>query len=184
MIRIIDGLLDDGELKKVQDLLLGPEFPWFFNRHTIEPNLLLKEFGKDIINDFQLTHTFYRESKNFGLIHSEFFKCIEPILDKIGCKILIRAKANLRTVAPEKDIIVGYHTDDQARNFAFAYGITETAIFYVNTNNGYTIFKDGKKVDSIENRLVTFPTDTEHCGVSCTDSKQRGVINFNYIKGA
>ena len=177
MIKIIDGLLGDEELKKLQDLLLGHDFPWYFNDNTIQK-------GKDNLNDFQLIHAFYLDGKNFWFIHSESFKFIEPILEKIGCKILIRAKANLRTVAPEKDIIVGYHTDDQARNFAFAYGITETAIFYVNTNNGYTIFKDGKKVDSIENRLVTFPTDTEHCGVSCTDSKQRGVINFNYIKGA
>ena len=175
MIKIIDGLLNKDELKALQDLLLGHDFPWYFNDNTIHE-------GKNVLNDFQLIHAFYLDGKNFGFIHSESFKFIEPILEKIGCKILIRAKANLRTVAPEKDMVVGYHTDDQARNFAFAYGITETAIFYVNTNNGYTIFKDGKKVDSIENRLVTFPTDTEHCGVSCTDSKQRVVINFNYIK--
>ena len=82
-------------------------------------------------------------------------------------------------------MVVGYHTDDMDKKFEFAYGVTETAIFYVNTNNGYTIFKDSQeKVDCIENRLVTFPTDTDHCGVSCTDSKQRVVINFNYIKGA
>jgi|TARA_R100001530_G_C4299887_1_gene150172 hypothetical protein len=176
-MKIIDGLLNKDELKALQDLLLGYEFPWYFNDNTIQE-------GKNVLNDFQLIHAFYLDGKNFGFIHSEFFKFIEPILEKIGCKILIRAKANLRTVAPEKDMVVGYHTDDQARNFALAYGITETAVFYVNTNNGYTIFKDGRKVDCIENRLVTFPTDIEHCGVSCTDSKQRVVINFNYIKGA
>ena len=176
MIKIIDGLLSDEELKKLQDLLLGSEFPWYFNYNTVEA-------GQDILSDFQMTHTFYREGKNFGYVHSNFFKSIKPILEKIGCKILIKSKANLRTVAPEKDMIFGYHTDDQSRDYAFAYGVTETAIFYVNTNNGYTIFKDSqKKIDSIENRLVTFPTDTEHCGVSCTDSKHRVVINFNYIK--
>ena len=178
MIKIIDGLLDDGELKKLQYLLLGSEFPWYFNHNTVEA-------GQDILSDFQMTHTFYREGKNFGFVHSDSFKFIKPILEKIGCKILIKAKANLRTVAPEKDMIpeFGYHTDDDAHNYAFAYGVTETAVFYLNTNNGYTIFKNSQeKIDSIENRLVTFPTDTKHCGVSCTDSKNRVVINFNYIK--
>ena len=54
-------------------------------------------------------------------------------------------------------------------------------IYYVNSNNGYTLFKASKKkVESVENRLVIFPTNLEHCGVSCTDNKQRIVINFNY----
>ena len=178
MVKIIDGLLDDETLKELQHrLLIGCDFPWYFNHNTIYG-------GKDAITDFQLTHTFYREGENFGYIQSDGFKLIKPILKKIGCKILIKAKANLRTVAPEKDMIVGYHTDDDERVYESAYGVTETAVFYVNTNNGYTIFKDSQeKVDSIENRLVTFPTEKEHCGVSCTDKKQRVVINFNYIKG-
>ena len=169
MIKIIDELLDYDELKKIQDLLLGHEFPWYFNDHTTQK-------GKDVHDDFQLIHAFYLDGNNFGFIASQSFKCIEPILEKIGGKILIRAKANLRTVSSQKDRIVGYHTDCNLKG--------ETAIFYVNTNNGYTIFKDSqKKVECVENRLVTFPSNTEHCGVSCTDKKQRIVINFNYIRG-
>jgi len=41
--------------------------------------------------------------------------------------------------------------------------------------------ENGKKVESVENRLVVFPTELEHCGVSCTDNKQRVVINFNFL---
>jgi Rps23 Pro-64 3,4-dihydroxylase Tpa1-like proline 4-hydroxylase len=56
-----------------------------------------------------------------------------------------------------------------------------TAIFYLNNNNGYTIFEDGSKVDSVENRLVVFNSNVMHSGVSQTDSKVRCVINLNYI---
>ena len=81
----------------------------------------------------------------------------------------------MRTVAPEKDMIAGWHRDYETNK-------TQTAIFYVNSNNGYTIFKESKeKVESVENRLVVFPTNLEHCGVSCTDNNQRVVINFNFI---
>ena len=59
--------------------------------------------------------------------------------------------------------------------------VGETAIFYINTNNGFTRFEDGYFVDSIENRLVVFDSTQKHQAVSQTDSARRVVINFNYI---
>jgi len=57
-----------------------------------------------------------------------------------------------------------------------------TAILYMNTNNGYTKFEDGTKVESVANRMITFPANMKHSGTSCTDEKTRVVINFNYFK--
>ena len=59
---------------------------------------------------------------------------------------------------------------------------SSTSIFYVNTNNGYTKFEDGTKVESVANRMVTFPSNMKHTGTSCTDERIRVVINFNYFK--
>ncbi len=169
-MKIIDNAISEIDLKVIQDLLLSPAFPWFFNRHTID-----EYTACDDINDFQLCHSFYVDSNEYGYIGSEYFDIIKPIIEKLESRILIRAKANLRTVAPEKDMIAGWHTDYDLKS--------ETAVFYVNTNNGYTIFKEGKeKIDCVENRLVIFPTELEHCGVSCTDNKQRVIINFNFIR--
>tara|TARA_Y100001938_G_C7995800_1_gene382000 strand:+ start:438 stop:947 length:510 start_codon:yes stop_codon:yes gene_type:complete len=168
-MRIIDSAISEIDLETIQNLLLGINFSWYFfsstiNKHTID----------DDINDFQLCHSFYAKAGSMKG-YSEHFKVIEPILDKLKIRTLIRIKANLRTVAPKQDMIAGWHTDTKLKS--------TTAIFYVNTNNGYTIFKESKKkVKSVENRLVIFPTELEHCGVSCTDNKQRVVINFNYIK--
>jgi hypothetical protein len=53
----------------------------------------------------------------------------------------------------------------------------------MNTNNGYTEFEDGTKVESVANRIVTFPSVTKHRAVSQTDEQRRVVINFNYLKG-
>ena len=57
-----------------------------------------------------------------------------------------------------------------------------TSIFYINTNNGWTKFKDGCKVECIENRMVIFDSNIEHAGFSCTDQKRKVVVNFNYGK--
>ena len=42
--------------------------------------------------------------------------------------------------------------------------------------------EDGTKVESIANRMVTFPSNMKHKGTSCTDERTRVVINFNYFK--
>ena len=57
----------------------------------------------------------------------------------------------------------------------------KTAIFYLNSNNGYTLFKDDTRVFSQENRLCLFNGHIEHAGASCTNAKRRVVLNINYI---
>ena len=170
-MNIIDNAISKTDFTAIQDLMLSAAFPWYFNKYTIN-----EQTASDNLNDFQLTHSFYDDNGEYGYIGSEYFDLMKPIIRKLNSRCLLRIKANLRTVAPEKDMIEGWHTD-----YPDAVNMT-TAIFYVNSNNGYTLFKASKKkVESVENRLVIFPTNLEHCGVSCTDNKQRIVINFNYF---
>ena len=56
-----------------------------------------------------------------------------------------------------------------------------TAILYVNSNNGYTLFEDGTKVESVENRIVLFDSNLRHTGTTCTEEKVRIVVNFNFF---
>tara|TARA_B100000029_G_scaffold153478_1_gene148717 strand:+ start:2127 stop:2645 length:519 start_codon:yes stop_codon:yes gene_type:complete len=168
-MEVIDNVISRDELNIIQENMLSSAFPWYFNTHTIDDDTPCG------LNDFQFTHVFYVDANGYGYPQSDYFEIIKPIINKLKCRFLMRAKANMRTVAPEKDMIAGWHTDYETNN-------TQTAIFYVNSNNGYTMFKEsGKKVESVENRLVVFPTELEHCGVSCTDNKQRVVINFNFL---
>ena len=65
----------------------------------------------------------------------------------------------------------GYHYD---------YDDMTTAIYYINTCNGWTEFEEGGKVKSVANRVIVFDSNLIHGGVSCTDEKTRILINFNY----
>ena len=58
---------------------------------------------------------------------------------------------------------------------------SETAILYINTNNGYTEFEDGTQVKSVENRVVIFNSNMLHTGRNCTDENVRVLINLNYF---
>tara|TARA_B100000287_G_C20388467_1_gene684571 strand:+ start:52 stop:402 length:351 start_codon:yes stop_codon:yes gene_type:complete len=100
-----------------------------------------------------------------------------PFFQKIQPVALIKIKANLNM--PTENIIEhGYHNDIQD---GLHLDFIKTAVYYLNTNNGYTKFEDGTKVESVQNRLVVFDNKMKHTGTTCTDKPFRMVINFNYV---
>jgi hypothetical protein len=161
-IEVIDNFLKEEDFLKVKEYMLSNYFPWFRQEHVVD----------HLDDDFQFTHVFYNEGKQ----NSEGYEFIKKILNRINPFLIVRIKANLLTKT--KEIIehkmhADYRGDDRKK-------IT-TSIFYINTNNGYTKFKNGKIVKSVENRFVSFNSDEFHTGTTCTDEKNRIVINFNYI---
>ena len=129
---------------------------------------VLSFFSKYAV-DTKFIHVFFWEDK----ILSPYWNSIAPILDNLKAKKIIRVKANL-TPKKNDNLKSEMHVDTNVKN-------SKTAVYYCNTNNGSTIFSDGKKVSSVENRIVTFESQTMHCGVDCTDKNIRVVINFNYL---
>ena len=171
-ITIVDNFLEEEEFRKIQDLMLGSWFPWFFNDGIVslnEKNFNV-ENGVDIF-DFQFTHTFFRE----GEIVSDSFVHIQKAVEKLNPRKVLRIKSNLLTPTPEH-IQTRFHTDIEDTA-----GI-KTGILYLNTNNGFTIFEDGTRIPSIENRFVLFDAEVLHAGTTCTNQKSRCLINFNFIE--
>ena len=166
-VKIIDNFLDKESFKHLQSFLLGYDFAWHYNDFV--------DFRNEKTDSFMFTHTFYRWNEPC----SAYYNLLEPIIDKLDAYNLVRIKANLLTRATKPKTNV-YHVDEP-----FKYSSSSkwtTAIFYMNTNNGYTKFENGTKVNSVANRLITFPMDMAHTGTYCTDEKTRVVINFNYCR--
>jgi hypothetical protein len=160
-----DDILEFKKDKELQNkVLYVMHFPWFFNEGVSEPN------KKEILWDFQFTHLFYSEDlgQSPELVH------LSPLVKKINPTIFYRIKANLNPITefPRQS---GWHTDFQNK-------VCTTAVFYLNTNNGYTVFRNGEKVESVANRLLFFDSRLEHAGASCTNHNYRAVINLNYNK--
>ena len=107
-------------------------------------------------------------------VKSSYYPDLMPLLNKINPKEILRVKANLGTRTPVH-VEGGMHTDSKMKH--------TTAIFYLNTNNGYTKFENGTFVESVANRLVVFNSDLLHSGFSQTDENIRCLINLNYIGG-
>jgi hypothetical protein len=164
--KVYKNFLDRETFEEIQKAFLSPAVPWSYNSYIIvseNPNQ-----GPDL-NTFQFTHGLFHD----GQPTSPGFDLIKPILDKIKPEIILRVKANL-TPRNNEHIIGGFHVDTNEP--------CTTAVFYLNTNNGYTMFEDGTKVPSAENTLVEFESDNKHTGVGQTDTQVRLVLNLNYIR--
>ena len=157
-IEIIDNFLDKETFNSMQSFVLGDSFPWYFND--------FKSDDTDVHN-FQFTHTVIRQ----GQITSEFIQHMDPFFKGLNVKEVFRVKMNL-TTKTEKLFNHLYHTD---------FKDCTTSIFYMNTNNGKTVFKNGEEVNSVANRMIIFNSNLEHAATSHTDEKTRVVINFNYV---
>jgi hypothetical protein len=157
-MKVINNFLNKEDFLKIKSLLLhNVYFPWYLQHGVSNHN----------DGDIQLVHLFYEEKVN-----SIYFDLLKPILEKLKVKKLLRIKANF-LYKTHKIIQHNYHTD---------FDNCTTAIFYINTNNGYTIFKKNKKiVKSKENKLCYFNSNMEHAGTTCNNQNCRIVINLNYF---
>ena len=164
-IQIIDNFLDGVSFNKIQTLMLcNGTVSWFYNPFV--------NSEKDPEHYFQFTHTFYADA----CPQSNHWTELHPVFKKLKIFSLIRVNANLLTKSAEI-VEHGYHVD-----FNPPHSIFKTSIFYINTNNGYTKFEDGTKVESVANRMVVFDGNLKHTGTTCTDSNVRVVVNFNYYQ--
>ena len=176
MIKIEDNFLEQKKFDKIQNFMWGDEskIPWFYGNIIDYP---------DDVDKFQFFHLFYR----YDAPQSPFLNDLTPIVEIIKPLSTFLIKANLLTRTP--NIVENEFHIDIANLEASPEKLRQwtTSIFYINTNNGYTEFQDGRiamentKVESVANRMVTFPSNLRHRGTSCTDKKTRIVINFNYF---
>ena len=161
---IIDNVLGEVGFNKIIKTVRGHDFPW---------NLI--EYGVSLPGDgsYYFSHEAYdRITKKTSAYNSLF----SNLYIRLGVNILMRSKLNLTFRTKETYVFYPMHTD-YANNESWS-----TAIFYLNTNNGYTLFEDGTKVDSVANRMVIFDGRMKHTGATHTDDNERFrfLLNINF----
>jgi hypothetical protein len=170
-IKIKDNCLSDNDYEEIKNSILPTSsepsnfFPWFYSP------IVTYESDMDK-NNFYFIHN-VMSIYNQAPIISNFYDKFIHIINLLDIRALIRIRAILYTKTTDP-CLHGFHLDYPDRD-------SKVAIFYLNTNNGWTEFEDGRKVNSVGNRLVTFPNNLRHSSVSQTDESARVVINFNYF---
>lgn len=166
IINIIDNFIPEQIFQDIEESFCGENTAWYFFK-TVDYS-----DEDDVENDkYQFSHNIWDPSIG---VCSPNYDLISSSLNALNCYSVIRIKANLNVKTDINKQIGSFHTDTLIPN-------ATTAIWYLNTNNGYTLFQSGHKVESIRNRIVIFNSQIKHTGVSCTDEKCRILINFNYF---
>lgn len=159
-VKIIKNVMEYVDFQNLSRTVKSQEFEWHY--HENQSHLLTdgEYFDHCLYNNFE--------------INSHAFNLIRPLLDKLNVKALVQARLNL-LIAKETHQFSEFHKD-------YSYEC-KTAIFYINTCNGYTeLFDDKKtKIISQENKVVIFNSQINHRAVSQTDNKRRIVLNLNYF---
>ena len=155
-MNIYKNFIDKDHCNKINNVMLGIDFPWFYAKHQTT--------FKD--SSF-MGHCFYKDNK----INSSFYYLVEPIINKLNPTKIINIRCALCLKRP---MTSEWHSD-----FTNATSKDKVAVYYVNTNNGYTIFKN-KKIKSEKNKIVIFDGNMKHKVKYQTDKDTRTVINCNY----
>lgn len=161
---IKDNFLDEVAFRKIEEGIIGGRgvFPWYYSP------IVGAISHKNIYFSYFL-HTFYENN----MATSSKIKLIEPLINKLKIKRIIRAKVNL--FYPTADVI----KFDEHRDTTFE---SEAAILYINTCNGGTVIDGDTFIKSKRNRLLKFKGSVVHQSTSCSDAKFRILININYVR--
>ena len=164
--KVVDNYLSKPDFDALAKIMMKWELPWFY-----QPGI--NEYHVNSLDCYH-THLFFKNFKEDGSImgYSKYANILEPILKKLNPRSLIRIKANLYTNTPEV-MQHKHHTDYNYKH--------KGAIFYVNTNNGFTILENKIKIKSIANRMLFFDAHKPHASTSTSDQKIRVNINLNYF---
>ena len=167
--KIQKDFLDQNVFDQFQKFIFSYEVAWHWEEHQYFISLDLESPEHNDRGFF--SHTFHSQHEPRSPHYTSF---IVPVLKKLKCNML----ANVRANCIQKDLkpySSNFHRDHDYN--------CNTAILYMNTNNGYTLLgeKEKIKINCEANKIVVFDSQTKHCAVSQTDQERRIVINFNYV---
>ena len=123
-VKIIDNFLPEEQFKKIKNIMMGDMFEWYYINGVVH--------NDPKSTQFQFIHVF------FDRLPRENYLILEDLIKKINPFSIVRIKSNLLTKTNKK-ITFPYHTDFKKSNLI-------TGIYYLNTNNGKTLFKNGEDV--------------------------------------
>lgn len=160
--KVIDNFLETEQFLNIKNSILNPNFSW-----NLTPSVSNLRENLELTNSYYFTHLFYS-----GFFIDPNCGIFSDILNQLDVKSIIRIKANLYPSTND----IKYH--DQHIDYSYEHC---GAIFYLNTNDGFTILSDETKINSVENRILLFDPSELHSSTTCTDDKCRVNVNFNYF---
>ena len=163
-MRIIDDFLDAEYHQHLQTMLMGWEFPWYY-QHTLT-------HGNNDVQAHGFNHWLTSEGD------PDFAQLVDTMQSTIKAKECLRVRADM-TLYNSEGYRHAFHVDCKEPH--------TVCIYYVNDSDGDTIILGDKNDHDIvhvtpkANRLLTFNGKHMHTGHSPVQHKNRILINANFI---
>lgn len=198
-VQVIDDFMEEEQFKKLQNILVGHSFPWFYTEYVS----LAPTEGQKIKDPLAMetpgySHIFYdgetdRSSLTIDLLE-DFFKTLTRRLGYTG-KHLIRARASIKNPKP------GFTEENYNLPHVDYYFPHDTIVFYINDCDGDTrmfnefftpvpgtmgigseTFTTQQRIPPKANRLLLFDGLQYHTASNPINSNHRIIININLDK--
>ena len=138
-------------------------FPWYFtnNLNTVE------RLGNYYFNHLLIV--------DYKVENPEWLPIFEPLVNRIGISVnnIWRLKANLYPRTQRRIHHVSHYDYEPDSGL-------RTVLYYVNDNNGFTVFDGKRKIRSKRNRAIVFDGSNKHHSTTPTNSNWRCSINIDY----
>jgi hypothetical protein len=159
-IKIKDNFFEQETFNSIFNAISSDEFPWFYLNGIA---------NKEDLSDLGFYHILYYNHRPNSSFADHI---ISPIVAAVKPKAIIRCRVSSYLMGG-KIIHHAWHKDWPYSHKAF--------MLYLNTNDGYTSFKDGTKINCVANRAVFFDPSVLHRSSNCTDQERRLVLTMNYF---
>lgn len=161
-MEIVDNFLPEKDFLVLQQAILRQEMPWYFVPWVGEE-------GKNNLNGHYFHNIFVDGRVENRHLLTLITKILEP--KSMGSEIW-----RSRVISfPRTSEIIHHevHTDAQFSHTGL--------LIYMNTNDGFTNYNTGEKVQSVANRALIHDGCQPHNSTTCTDSQRRVVLTINYL---
>ena len=158
-MQVINQFLNPSVFSELKNQVTDKNFPWYFPHTPGEP--------EQYVNLAYYDHQFHHS------VTPKLMQCLVKCTTQLNAISILRVKFN---ATPRQAPFQIWHRDWQLSI------PSKTCVLYLNTCNGYTEFRSGRKVYSEENTAVRFDTDHEHRGMPANDVERRLVMNINYFE--
>lgn len=169
---IIDNYLSKKDFEHIKNILFPQNlksennFTWNYQKGIVRnPDINPTGYEK-----YDWMYTRLLQSSDNELKFDKHYSIAKSILQKLNPKKILIVRCNL-LVPTHYHVHHEFHVDRNSHH--------KVALYYVTTNNGFTILKNQSKINCIENRILLFDGNIDHCSVTSTDFP-RCVFNINY----
>ena len=164
--KVIDNFLQKEHFLNLKEFINSEEIPWYFRKVDTSD-------GTENKNGF-FNFCFYNDGAPRA---KEYDSLIIPVLKKLNYLATIQVRLNM-VIRDLNTKSCGFHCDYDSEK-------SKTAILFFTNCNSQTILNYDNQmynIESVENRILIFPSNVKHKVVYQTDVFKRFVINFNYFE--